>query len=384
MTLGHESLKLIDHAVMETGMSDASPPLTPAQLKSRHRWHRAIALVIVLLLIGVGLLVHGWRKPPAAPVVNHSYSEAFELARDGKPGAARVLYQQLSRTDLSDIRRAGLLAELVNYPSTQALNILTGDLKRPVPLVQQAAIDAIITMVPNAQRSQIIGPLLDDTDPAVRFSAVRALLALSPDEVGLYYDALGEAAAAYEKALTVQPPSGQSQIELARLLVHRADPTHAFEALALAIKLEPDNLQARLAQVTLLDEQGQTDRSREQLADLLDKHPQASLLQHALGMWLLRHQQHEYAILAFTKAVELEPDNTAYRYDLAVALHDLDQLEAAQRQLEDILQRQPANRRARALLISFWKENGQLQKVQVLLAELEQLNPDDPAIQQGL
>ena len=365
-------------------MSDASPPLTPAQLKKRHRWHRAIALVIVLLLIGVGLLVHGWRKPPAAPVVNHSYSEAFELARDGKPGAARVLYQQLSRTDLSDIRRAGLLAELVNYPSTQALNILTGDLKRPVPLVQQAAIDAIITMVPNAQRSQIIGPLLDDTDPAVRFSAVRALLALSPDEVGLYYDALGEAAAAYEKALTVQPPSGQSQIELARLLAHRADPTHAFEALTLALKLEPDNLQAGLAQVTLLDEQGQTDRSREQLADLLDKHPQASLLQHALGMWLLRHQQHEYAILAFTKAVELEPDNAAYRYDLAVALHDLDQLEAAQRQLEDILQRQPANRRARALLISFWKENGQLQKVQVLLAELEQLNPDDPAIQQGL
>lgn len=384
MTLGHESLKLIDHAVMETGMSEVSPPLTPAQLKKRHRWHRAIALVIVLILVGGVLLVHGWRKPPAAPVVNHSYAEAFELARDGKPGAARVLYQQLSRTDLSDIRRAGLVAELVNYPSTQALKILKGDLKRPVPLVQQAAIDAITTMVPSAQRSMLIGPLLDDSDPGVRFAAVRALLELSPDEVGLYYDALGEAATAYENALIAQPPTGQSQVELARLMAHRAAPAKAFEALALALRLEPDNLHAALAEVTLLDAQGQADRSREQLANLLDKHPQASLLQHALGMWLMRHQQHEYAILAFTKAVELEPDNTGYRYDLAVALHDLDQLEAAQRQLEDILQRQPANRRARALLIAFWKESGQLQKVQVLLAELEQLNPDDPAIQQGL
>ena len=64
--------------------------------------------------------------------------------------------------------------------------------------------------------------------------------------------------------------------------------------------------------------------------------------------------------------------------------HDLNQLEAAQRQLEELLQRQPANRKARVLLIRYWKESGQLQNVQVLLAQLEQQNPDDPALQQGL
>jgi hypothetical protein len=31
------------------------------------------------------------------------------------------------------------------------------------------------------------------------------------------------------------------------------------------------------------------------------------------------------------------------------------------------------------LLIEYWKETGQLQNVQVLLAELERQNPDDPA-----
>ena len=59
-------------------------------------------------------------------------------------------------------------------------------------------------------------------------------------------------------------------------------------------------------------------------------------------------------------------------------------LASAQRQLEELLQRQPANRRARVLLIRYWKEAGQLQNVQVLLAQLEQQNPDDPALQQGL
>jgi tetratricopeptide (TPR) repeat protein len=301
---------------MEIGMSKAPTQHTPAQLKVRRRWQAAIALAVLLLMIGAGLLVHGWRTPPAAPVVNHSYAEALEQAHNGKPGAARVLYQQLSRTDLSDIRRAGLITELANYPSAQALKILDGDLKRPVPLVQQTAIETVISMVSNTQRSVLIGPLLDDPDQSVRFSAVRALLGLTPDDIGLYFGAFQDAAEQYENTLTSQPPSGQSQVQLATLLVNEGKPGKASDAIDLALKLEPDN--------------------------------------------------------------------TDYRYDLAVALHDLQQLEPAQRQLEDILQRQPANRRARTLLIQYWKDAGQLQKVQVLLAELEQLNPDDPALQQGL
>jgi hypothetical protein len=35
------------------------------------------------------------------------------------------------------------------------------------------------------------------------------------------------------------------------------------------------------------------------------------------------------------------------------------------------------------LLINYWKESGQLQNVQILSAQLEQMNPD-PALQQGL
>ena len=365
-------------------MSESSSRRTPAQLKARRRWQVAIALALLLLIIAIALLVRNWHAPPAAPQVNHSYAEAMEQAHGGKPGAARVLYQQFSRTDLSDIRRAGLLAELANYPGAQALKILRGDLKRPAPLVQQAAIQTVTAMLPQAQRSTLLGPLLEDTNDEVRFSAVRALLPLSPDELGLYYGPLQEAAQQYEHALIAQPPSGQRQLALAQLYLNNGTPQQAIEALELANRLEPDNLETGLALVDMLDRQGQTDRSRQLLAQWLQKQPQSSLAQHALGQWLLRHKQTEYALLALTRAIELEPDNTGYRYDLAVALHDLDQLEAAQRQLEDILQREPADRRARILLIRYWTEAGQLQKVQVLLAELEQLNADDPALQQGL
>jgi hypothetical protein len=37
----------------------------------------------------------------------------------------------------------------------------------------------------------------------------------------------------------------------------------------------------------------------------------------------------------------------------------------------------PERSQARVLLINYWKESGQLQNVQILSAQLEQMNPDD-------
>lgn len=355
-----------------------------AELKTRRG---KITLLFIALLV---VIVIGWSfgrghpAPPAAPAPSHSYAESLEMAHTGKPGAARVLYQQLARTDLSDIRRTSLLNELPNYPGPQTMKRLAIDLKDPSPMVRQAAIEAGVGLTSGNPRSKLLGPLLDDTDATVRFAAARALLPLSPDEQGLYFAPLQQIVEQYQQALQSQAPTGQSLLQLARLYVHGDDYPRAAQALQQALSLEPKNVDAGIAQIDLLDRQGQTDQARQLFAQWLERHPTSPPLQHALGMWLLHHGQSEYALLALTKSLELDPENNAYRYDLAVALHDLDQLEAAQKQLTEALQRQPADRRARLLLIRYWQENGQLQKVQVLLAELEQQNPDDPALQQGL
>ena len=353
-------------------------------LKTGRSRQLKLALGLLALMLAVGILA--WNTTTAPPVVqalSHTYEQALEQAHNGQPGAARVLYQQLARNDLSDIRRASLLAELGNYPSPQALKLLSTDLRHDSPLVREAAIDAALALIPDGKRSVLLGPLLDDPDLAVRGHAVNALLDLTPDELGLYYAALQDAVEAWRSRLAKQAPSADNQLQLARLLEHSGDPATALATLQQAILVDPRNLQLAVAYVDLLDKQGQTERARQVLGQLLAQHPDASRLQHALGRWLLAHDQSEFALLALAKAVELDPDNIGYRYDLAVALHDLNELEAAQKQLAEILQRQPANRRARVLLIGYWKENGQLQKVQVLQAELEQQNPDDPELQIG-
>ncbi len=355
------------------------------QLKNSHRRQLRVALGLLALVLAIGILAWNTTKaPPVVQTLSHTYEQALEQAHNGQPGAARVLYQQLARSDLSDIRRASLLAELGNYPSPQALKLLNVDLRHESPLVREAAIDAAVALVPDGKRSVLLGPLLDDPDLAVRGHAVNALLDLTPDESGLYYGALQASVDAWLARLKKQSPSAENQLQLAKLLEHSGDHAAALATLQQALLTEPKNLQLAVAYVDLLDQQGQTERARQLLGQLLEQHPDSSRLQHALARWLLQHDQKEFALLAFAKAVELGPDNIGYRYDLAVALHDLNELEAAQKQLTEILQRQPANRRARVLLIGYWKENGQLQKVQVLQAELEQQNPDDPELQQGL
>lgn len=369
-------------------MDSDMPPLplqgTPPSSSARRR--RLIALAVVMTLVLLSLLVWSWRdqpaRAPAKPSLN--YAQSLDLAHNGKPGAARVLYQQMARTDLTDARRVALLAELPNYPSPQALKLLDSHLAYDSPTVRQAAIEASVKLVTNGQRSLLLGPLLDDQDQSVRFSATRALLGLSPDELGLYFAVQQQSVEAFQEFLKSQPATAPNQLELARLYLQTGDSEPALAALQRAIALDPDNVEAALAHIELLDSKGQADKARSLFAELLRHHPDSALLQHALGTWLLAHGQSEFALLSLAKASELAPQNTDYRYDLAVALHDLEQLEAAQKQLIQILQDQPANRRARVLLIKYWKENGQLQNVQVLLAELEQQNPDDPALQQGL
>ncbi|MDF0732994.1 tetratricopeptide repeat protein [Pseudomonas entomophila] len=348
------------------------------------RYRYLIALLLVLAVPGV--IGYLWRDPQPQPanLPPHSYAKALRQAHDGQPGAARVLYQQLQRDDLPPIRRAALYAELPNYPSPQALKLARQDLDHADPLVRRAAITSIRRLLPAAQRSLVLGPLLEDDEQSVRFAAVDALLGLAPDAIGLYFRPLQDALEQYQQVLEQQPDDAEAQVHLARLYLHEADFAQAETALKRSLAVAPARPDALATQVRLLERQGHHDASREVLAKALALTPDSAFLQHELGLWLTRHEQQEYALLAFSRAVELEPDNADYRYTLAITLHGLEQVEAAQKQLETLLGRQPANRRARVLLIQYWKETGQLQNVQVLLAELERQNPDDPLLQQGL
>lgn len=349
------------------------------------RASRLFSVLGLALLAGAVIWFLSAPPQPQAPVLApHSYTEALRAAREGEPGAARRLYQQLARDDLAPAARAALYGLLPNYPSPRALVFAHQGLTDPAPVFRHAALEALARLLPTAAQSDALGPLLNDPDDSVRTAAAQALLEVGPAGTGKYAHRLTEVLDTWVGRLASTPDDYGTQLQLARLLLQRGAPAQAETAARRVLALRPDNLPARVLLARALDQRGKPDEARAALAEPLRQHPDDAFLQHELGLWLLGHGEPTFALLALAKAVELAPEGADYRFDLATTLHSLDQLDAAQAQLDQLVRRQPANRKARMLLIDYWQQAGQLQNVQVLLAELEQQNPDDPAVQQGL
>ncbi|MBA1242243.1 tetratricopeptide repeat protein [Pseudomonas japonica] len=349
------------------------------------RASRLSSIIGLALLAGAVIwLLSAPPQPQVQSLAPRSYTEALRAARGGEPGAARRLYQQLARDDLAPGARAALYGPLPDYPSPRALVFAHQGLTDPAPVVRHAALTALVRLLPTAAQADALGPLLSDPDESVRTAAAQALLELGAAGTGEYAHRLDEVLNTWAGQLASMPHDYSAQLQLARLLLQRGAPEQAETAARTVLALHPDHLPARVLLARALDQRGKPDEARAVLAEPLRQHPDDAFLQHELGLWLLGHGEPAFALLALAKAVELAPEVADYRFDLATTLHSLDQPDAAQAQLDQLVRRHPENRKARMLLIDYWQQSGQLQNVQVLLAELEQQNPDDPAVQQGL
>ena len=117
---------------------------------SKSRRYSIVGLCALLFIVLISW--YFTRTPPVVvpPAIAHGYAKALKQAHNGEAGAARVLYQQLGRPDLSDVRRAALHAELPNYPSPQALKLADKDLANDAPMVREAAFTASSAWCPAA------------------------------------------------------------------------------------------------------------------------------------------------------------------------------------------------------------------------------------------
>lgn len=318
--------------------------------------------------------------PPASG--RPRYDESLQLIRNGLPGASRALLMQLEDGELPAIRRATLLAELPSYPSERTLNLALRDLGHADPLVRRAAIEAVSALLPQARRLAPLGPLLDDPVRGVRLAAAEALMALPDATLGPQQASHASALAEYEQSLRAQVDRAEANLGLARLYQARGRDTLVEPALRAALQRDPDYLPAVVALAQWLEEHARDGEARRLLDEALARHPQAALLHHAKGLALVRQGRREAGIAALAEAARLAPEEVRFGYAHAVARHDGGDLAGAIEQLERLLERQPGNREVRLALIDYCRESGQLQKVQVLQAELERMNPDDPVLRQ--
>ncbi len=308
------------------------------------------------------------------------YDESLWLIRNGQPGAAQALYEQLQRSNLPAIQRATLLAELPLYPSEQALKLATKDLSNPAPQVRESAVRAISAFLPPPERAPLLTPLLGDPVKAVRIVAARDLLSVARNGLGSAQANWNAAIAEYKAVQKSLAERAESNLNLAMLYQASGRNDEVESLLRTALKREPDFYPALVTLVQWLEANGRGKEAQTLLAQSLKEHPDNALLQHTQGLALVRAGQSAQAMPALRKAAQLEPQNAQYGYVLAVALHDSGKVDEACEELERLLNVQPANRNARLSLIQYYLDNGQEPKAQVLLQRWKKMNGGDPAL----
>ncbi|MDO8403464.1 MAG: tetratricopeptide repeat protein [Pseudomonas sp.] len=308
------------------------------------------------------------------------YDESLWLIRNGQPGAAQALYEQLQRSNLPAIQRATLLAELPLYPSEQALKLATKDLSNPAPQVRESAVRAISAFLPPPERAPLLTPLLGDPVKAVRIVAARDLLSVARNGLGSTQANWNAAIAEYEAVQKSLAERAESNLNLAMLYQASGRNDEVESLLRTALKRDPDFYPALVTLVQWLEANGRGQEAQTLLAQSLKEHPDNALLQHTQGLALVRAGQSAQAMPALRKAAQLEPQNAQYGYVLAVALHDSGKVDEACEELERLLNVQPANRNARLSLIQYYLDNGQEPKAQVLLQRWKKMNGGDPAL----
>ena len=318
-----------------------------------------------------------WNANPTAQAPR--YDESLWLIRNGQPGAAQALYEQLQRSNLPAIQRATLLAELVLYPSEQALKLATKDLANSDPQVRESAIRAVSGFLPAPERVPLYAPLLSDPVKAVRIAAARDLLAAS-NSLGAAQSRWNAAIAEYEKVQLSLLERAEANLNLAMLYQASGRTAEVEPMLRAAIQRDGDFFPALVTLVQWLESRGRAQEAQALLAQGLKAHPDSALLQHTQGLALIRAGNTAQAMPALRNAARLEPLNAQYGYVLAVALYEGGKIDEACAQLEQLIKQQPANRNARLALIQYYLDNGQEPKAQVLLQGWKKLNPGDPAL----
>lgn len=295
--------------------------------------------------------VKGWN--PSLKGGAQDFAEAFDLGDRQAPGAQAGLLEIATATTSSPIARASAISRLERFPSPEVLRLAAQHLKDDDPSVRAAAIPVLASADAATQRSLLI-PLLNDASRLVRMYAARALVGAA--EAGVQ----GEDRVAFDKALAeyvdgqkFNAERPEAHANLGSLYLEQGKLDEGRAAFQRAIDIDPTFIPAAVSLADLERTAGNETTAEAVLLAALQRIPNSGPVQHALGLSLIRRKRLNEAINYLTKAAENEPDNSRFRYVLAVALRQTGKAAEAMLQLKSTLARHPYDREVLLALVSY-------------------------------
>ena len=252
-----------------------------------------------------------------------TFGEALHYLNSNDKRAYKSMYAALIAGQ-SDIIKASLTEYLGNYPSRQTYTTTLQMLSSRSPWVRVAAVRSLEKFGLQRAAKELF-KMLDDDAMVVRTEAIRVLSsfpveALSVEQKKIYNKALQE----YKESLLYNADRAESQAALAMLYSNQQQYDKAKAAYKEAIRLQKWFVPAYVNYSELLRTTDSEQLAHKVLMQGLKNNPDSAALYHALGLWQVRNQQNQAALLSLQKAHQLQPQDARFAYVYAVAIAQSD------------------------------------------------------------
>ncbi|MCA9656475.1 MAG: tetratricopeptide repeat protein [Myxococcales bacterium] len=308
-----------------------------------------------------------------------SFGDALLAARTGEPGAAERLLELLADGRQPGIVRATALQELGRRPTPALPDAIEGASRDDEPLVRRTAAQ-LGGLLPPGRRDRVLDRLLDDPTRSVRVEAVATVVGAGPEP----RPAVGpeRLAAGLEEYRRVQEASadrahGLTNLALLARFEGRLDRARAL--LEEALELEPSYLAAHVNLADLHRAEGREAEAEAVLRRALSQVEDRAVIQHALGLALIREGSLPEALESLEAAALARPDVARYAYVHAVARFDHGEHERALGLLRAAHERHPSDREILAALVSYCDREGLVDEARRHRDALRQLRAGERA-----
>jgi predicted CXXCH cytochrome family protein len=259
------------------------------------------------------------------------FAEVIAAGRAGKQEAGEKLAGLAGDTSRPGIIRATALDLLQRYGGHKTLEVIISALSDSDPLVRYAAVRSISapipkTAAPETQRHKLrlVAPLLKDPIRAVRTEAARVLTEVPRDlfdqaQRGAF-DAALEEFVERQNAIAERP---DGHLNLGMMYQNFGKFELAEDSYLTALRLEERFYPARFNLANLYNALGRNVEAEGQFREIIDRYPDNGEAHYSLGLLLAEMKRLEEAAGFLKTASDLMPDRVRVRYNYALALQHL-------------------------------------------------------------
>jgi tetratricopeptide (TPR) repeat protein len=169
----------------------------------------------------------------------------------------------------------------------------------------------------------------------------------------------------------------EAQTALGNLNAARGRYAEAAAAYAKALELDPAFAQAALNLADLQRSLARDDDAERTLRDLIRRAPQSAPAHHALGLALVRQRRTLEALEELALAAKLAPDDARFAYVYGVALYDTGKRAEALKALRAALARHPYDREILYALATYERAGGDTARARAHVRTLREVEPEN-------